>query len=1257
MEKKSPSIFFTKLLQGLSNKSSNLRYTSKYSLQKICSANPSIFFTEFNYYFKEVKILEPKPLIEFATALTNVPPNDDTFLSQLHSSLLNIENICKSLESVTATSEIISIATNFFNLKPNLLPLLANPSKKLQIMTTLAVSQMITTGNENIAKKYYPILLGANCESNYHHFARARLITSITMFPDLIPTELNDSIQKSSEAIFDLFCQDPQQVFAPFLSTLVKFYPPSKEKHKAIFLKLIELISKNSALTVYLVPSATALSDHSEEQAITLCESLIPSLSITPFHFSSTLPDDSSVNGFNASIRAISTFITPETKKKLTNFFINCTINGETEQRLGFHYALTCLINLGAELEFQEIKKCFHRVSTPLEAGTLAELALALLTSGHQIMTWNDMVMLFEDCFSASNSISEQFVIEASSLLGKHINSSVEDALTFFSHCVYERFKFAQVHFAMLNTYYTQNSIKISDFPPLLTMHMLLFIKYYPEIAAKLLNNILQVIGNVDDFLETLDPNVHSVALRAMLDRFGNNEQCRNITFNFIISLTSRCSKQEAGLNVTKVMEIIGGNVEKMIDIVSSIYAAFTYVDYHLALPSLQSVISNQTRGWFLFGSSAKSETSINLVFQTLSKLKSQITPFIQFATDHLPDISNVEQCQEIIKILAQVLRNCAEIQSEFPPKCILFDFVMSLKLPPSDDIYRCTGELIAISPIFQTEHIPYAVNLILSATEISDDLMFLLKRTLQIAETPGDIQLLIGPFVQKSTDGIAFKMLLSILEALVGDQHENNDFPSLHVDASSKLDNFDGNFDRFLSLIAKIIGYYVPIFEKSHIAVEYTLRIMGRLTKKIEVRTHLPLQEAVHCVALSFNSQCILDAAMLFCDNFTIASITSFLILFSERENELLECANVFINKIFMEKPDSAALVFDSNETLAKAATVMLETKHLPILKNVLKTSNFKKQIIDTLLDYVLTKYEMIVQMVEDPEYKDVFDQSLPEVQYALTLCDESHDVDVSSWTIQQSTKFVELVKNSINSMNPTTQAKFAKQIAKINYEDIAPLCISLFESSFKSQNLADVMPFVDPFARSQVMAPVLLRSLPDGKVFRAALTITLSKPTTLALIFPQIPPVLEWILKHEKIVKVTRKQKDVSLLKPYLPLIIWKSWCQGQLQEEICQLISAISGTEVVPPTSFIGLFEMCSQMKFCEPDAECVVNLMKKARHGDFIALIVLCILATKQLLEKENYKEAQSIASNLLQKETEESQITAFLCLSCFPIQSI
>lgn len=1259
MEKKQPSNYFLRLLQGLSNKSSNIRYTSKFALRKICSNNPSIFFTEFNYYIKDVKTLEPKPLTEFANALTAVSPSDDTYLSQLHSIMVNIENICNSQDVISSTSEIIDVATNFFNLKPALLPILSNPSKNLQVLTTLAVSQMITLGNENQAKKFYSVLLSSNCETNYHKFARARLIAAMCMHPELIPQDLKDSIQKSSELIIDLFCENCQTVFAPFIPTIISSYPPPKDKHSAIFKKFVEYISKFPNIAVYIIPAAVSISDISEAESLSLSEALIPILSIVPFHFTSTLPDDAAVNGFNVAVRAISTFITPETSQRITKFLINSAINGELEQRLGFHYALTCLVKLNAELDYQEIKQCFHRVFTPLEAGTLAELALALLAGGHHIMSWTDMVMLFEDCFSASNTISEQFVIDASALLGKHIDAPVSDVLTFFSHCVYERFKFAQVHFSILNTFFNKNSVKLSDFPPLLTMHMLLFIQYYPDLSQKQLKDICPLVGDVSSFLTSIDPNQHSIALRSMLKRFGNNEQCRNIIFDFINQLTWRCSKQEASNNVIKVMNIIGNNAEKMSEVISSLYAAFAYVDVHLATQSLQTYTTNQSRGWFLFSSSTKTNSSIRLVFLTLSKLKRHVTPFIQFATEHLPDPSNVEQCTEIISILAKVLKNSQEIQSEFPPKCCLFDFVMSLKYMSNDDIYRCIGELITISPIWQIEHIPFATGIILNAKEITNDLLFMLKRTLMIAETPSDIQLLIEPFVQKTTDSIYFQLLLSILEALTGDEHTNPDFPTLNYNCSSKLDNINGGFDRFLSLIAKIVGYYIPIFEKSHIAIEYILRIMGRLTKKIEVRTHLPLQEAVHCVAVSFNSQCILDAATLFCENFTIASITAFLILFKERENELLECAQTFIIKIFQERPDSAALVFDSSETLAKAATALLEINHLSLLQNVLKKSTFNKQIIETLLEYVLTKHEMIVKLCEETDItKDLIDIKRPEVQYAFVMHNENYEIDVDTWDTSKSMKFIELIKSSLEKVTDDIKIRFAKQTARIRDEEVVPLCVAIFEPYFKGENLSEVMPYLDPFARSTSMIPFITKSLPDGKIYRAALTICLSKPTTLPLIFNQIPKVLEWILKHQKIVKVLRKQKDVAMLKPYLPVIVANSLTQDQLlQKEIVYLIHEITGINCPPPTSFVGLFEICESVKFCDPDPECVVSLMKRSRQGDFAALIVICFIAHKSLLEKENYNEAQTIANSLLEKDSEEAQTAAFLCLSCFPIQNL
>ena len=267
-------------------------------------------------------------------------------------------------------------------------------------------------------------------------------------------------------------------------------------------------------------------------------------------------------------------------------------------------------------------------------------------------------------------------------------------------------------------------------------------------------------------------------------------------------------------------------------------------------------------------------------------------------------------------------------------------DDIVSCKQLCNDDVFRCIGELLTISPICQIEHIPLVTNIILESKEITEDLLFMLRSAAIIAESPSDIQMLIEPFLSKDTESNEFKLLLSILESIVGDKHTSDEFPSLlDYNASSKLESFDTSFDSFLSLIAKLIGIYIPMFDKAHLAVEFTLRIMARLTKKIEVKTQLSLQEAVKCVSISFNSQSLLETATLLCENLSLTSVTAFLILFNDRESELLQCVQPFVKNILSQQESKASVVFDANETLAKAATSLLDLLLLIIFNLILFT------------------------------------------------------------------------------------------------------------------------------------------------------------------------------------------------------------------------------------------------------------------------------------------------------------------------------
>ena len=178
-----------------------------------------------------------------------------------------------------------------------------------------------------------------------------------------------------------------------------------------------------------------------------------------------------------------------------------------------------------------------------------------------------------------------------------------------------------------------------------------------------------------------------------------------------------------------------------------------------------------------------------NLVFKTLLKInkKNDAISFLQFASEHLPDhttrskasVSNnssnnspssatknnnddengddVDCSQFVLKSLATIFRRFPELNNEFPPKCRLFDFVVSVgqNYPDNDDVYRCISTLLPIPPVNQTEQIPIITSLIMNSTKITDELLLMLKSTLMVAENPGDIKLLLEPFVKQLNQSI----------------------------------------------------------------------------------------------------------------------------------------------------------------------------------------------------------------------------------------------------------------------------------------------------------------------------------------------------------------------------------------------------------------------------------------------------------------------------------------------------------------------
>jgi hypothetical protein len=851
-------------------------------------------------------------------------------------------------------------------------------------------------------------------------------------------------------------------------------------------------------------------------------------------------------------------------------------------------------------------------------------------------MGWRETIAFLEVCWSLGDDITKPFPIDAAIEFGPAFSGLKPlELIEFLSQNMSQKFGLAPIYCTILNSFLSEHpEVTVSQIPPNLLLLLCLYFATRSIAGLEVLAARLPVTGDFRSLLEFLDGlNANSVSSRArlLLTKCGLHPKMVKILCQFLIRLTPRCSAGEAAANATACVEILQGNIEENESLLCELFASHVNVDVVAATQTMTTLISSLTKGWFIFASSVKLSAVVAMVFGTLAQIKNNLPEFLQFAAERLPEVSDKELCTKVLGILAAKFAGVKEVWREFPPKCRLFDFVAAVCQPNDDDSFQCLTTLIPIPPIGAAQNFPVLTSLILRSSVISTNLRIALKSAMSVAESPLDFQLLIEPFVLRSIESdFCFDVLLESLGAMSHDP-----------DISMKLLE-QPSLDAFLLLLARAVGLFLPIFERTYSAILCVLTVLSRLSQRIAIEPRPSLEDVVKCIASMFNSQCLFVTASLLCENLTESAISSFLILFNERESELLHCVQSFVSILLKTNISRATLLFDENETLAKAATAMLTVDHWEIIRDALVKTKFAHSIVKVLTESPLLKRNELRRIVDDVELGEFVKRQRPVFQFVLVVTDGSQ-MAMTDWNSEERIEFLELVEAFLRELPRETQLQFASCVCMIEEAE----CIAKSTQIFGG--LLHDLEFLSCFATTEKTLPVLLANSGD---VRAIVAVAMQNPNVLSLVLPVIHSVLFELLTSQEMLEKLLEQKEVQLLSGHLATVVSAFFITYKIDRMLVGLIEKICDKKISQvPSTYVDIMNLMDSLEFREAAPQAVEGLLERARRGHMLAVLVLAQLC--KIGRCDHVDMVMGLTRALIESEGEDAQAAGFACLCCFP----
>ena len=1228
-----------KVLASLSGKSASVRYHSQFALRRIFRANPALAVDELGKFVETLKDLDPRVLNLLAFLLSIL---DGACVDERVGKMVEaVEGLCARQSAIVSADEVVAVASEFFSKWPAELG-----RERLPMMKLLALS--VKFDETQGVDWQSALLFDSGCL--FARFAKGRFLNVA-----LRTVKESEVLRKQALDFVNEFVEAPVVELAGSFCGIMESL---KVNDAAFFDKVVAVLrDQKTRMAVYLIPSIMLLTDGSVDQTERFLDALVPCLTVIPFHLERKLPDQVVTDAFKAAVGALYEL---SSEYDVLAFLLKIACHGTAKQKLGGVYCLTCLVKLGVNMDCDRLRCLFDDVRSPYQAGVISELALALLSKGYSVMEWRNLISFLEHCWYVANTETKQFPVDVASELGKRLTVSQQELMKFLQENVAEQFQYGSIYFSLLNSWLSvQQSPDLSVIPEDVIMYICVYFCVKNSMGFDVLASLMSVTSDsksVYEFVERLDGNVYSSYARAIMHKFSSYKQIHDSDCAFLVRLIPSCSLEEAETNCLECLTHLKDDAASHVDVLCQLFAAVAKVDCALATRLFGDFTASISKGWFIFGSSTRKPLVVKLVFDTLDMIHdpSIVPEFLQFASEHLPDISNSEQCTYVRKILRTKLTN--PLPRDFPPKCCLFDFMSAASEPDDSDSFICLAVLLPMPPVCASTNFPVVTNLILKSAHITDDLLKLVASALVSSETAKDFELLLLPFITNALNNeLAFSILLAILEGISGDVtgHEMENFPSLDTDVSSTfVKSCNQEYDSLLNILAQAMGTFLPAYEKTHVAVRYILVLMSRLTKKTMVQSQLSLQDATKCIAAMFNSESLVLIASLLCENLTIESVTAFNVLFCERESELLHCVQTFITNMLKKGSENLPMLFQRNETLAKAAAAMVSDKQFDAVLPLLKSSNFLKAIVDVLKDNPVQKAHQLRMLLDDSVLRSSLAQDRPLTQLIMTLTDGNLE-DTVEWSETEKLSFVTMV------------AKFAKEIDKDKLLKVAQT-VSLFDDDQYTSTIlmtfGDLFhdtDFLSCFAASERYLPSVIRANNnDCTKLKYVAAIALEKISTLSALTPVIAKILYPVLSCIDLIKRLESQKNLKLLRPYMPLILSALLSYGaEVDREICVLITMITEESIeATPGSYVELVSLCEMLDLTDTSHDCIQVVIDKAKES-LSAMVVLSYMCQIHLVEQN--ETIFQMVTHLLEDNSERSLSAGFICCSClsFPMKHI
>lgn len=1176
---------------------------AQYVIRKYMQTQTVSTLNEIISYLRETNQLEAAIISELSYVFSNKTEIIPAVHERIQTLLPILEELCRKSDKIACLNEICGFTKAIFKNNEQQLESIVNTCP---ILSKLTLFHLIT--KETSQKKDISIDQFLTEPENviYSEFAHLRLLSQIALYQDLYSQVYLTSVNFAMERLTQLMDPILFQFFPPLLSVVI----PKNELIPTVFEKSIEYAPKNLSM----LSGAISLVDKNIDQIGKILPFLSSALSIIP---TSIDPQSNvtkqQIDNYNTALQQIILLYKKTQPAVVTTFLITLWKSDKIESKIGSLVTLSCLVTQDIKLDYSQLVPIFSGSYDAIEAVAVEQLLLALAQRDLLPIDWKACLLSLEHIVTGSNDMMLKTVLGFCSFFtSKMIVDKIEEKelIDFILERLKNNFSCSSLHFTILSVYYKNR--ELPEFSDELKFYFIIQYKIHPNFLYPELKLVQK------DMIQNIDANKYSQIARSNGIHFQSTlyPLCR-----FIIQLTPRCSPTEANLNAIFCCEVYKKTLNRSIPDLSDLFASYNEISCSATTQFMQRFISTLQKGWFIFQSNKKNPVSIKIVWETFHRLTKNHSEYLSFAIGYLPEVSDTRMCKMIINYLADVFRADYPIQ-ELPPKCRLLEFVTSHNNKVMDDVYRCIGRLLIIPPFCQDVYLVTVANLLSSAASSSPDFIYLVECALKIVENDQHLEILISPFLKSlsSTNTSIFEIVLE------------------KIDSCTKM--------MAPELMAKVIGLCIPNYEVAQRCIQIAIHIIFRNNVAKLQLNNFSLNDSVRLIAKNLNTDALFIVSECLCESPTCEAVKAFIILFDERETELLPYLQKFISSL---DEKLALIIFNENETLAKAASIMAP---FGVIKNALLTSSFQTKIINNIIDQIPHNLNVVQQMLNDNDVNKLIDMKSPEVLFAMTINEPDF---YPTLTEENWLKFFDLASAYLEDLDEEKKLKFASIFGdeKICNEQ----AVSIFAPYINAKNWKSYLLCFSKCTKT--FSCVLLLIKDNMKKVKFFIEHAIQNEDALPELLPSLYFVILDLMDNLDFVKKLQKQNNKKALEPLLPLLCAAALSeQNEISQIVAQIISEVREIEIKrPPLTFVSLLDLCDCMKFTELTEECKTVLKLRYNKSDSLqdlsCLIVISHCCEKNIFDIIDQKTVFEYVKALTRDATGSVEAASLTAISCFP----